>query len=98
MSKGLLSEPKLEKNSEVIFQKGCGKVIKMTLFHHKLHRIKIMLLNTKLFCEYLKPFLLRIRTNFYGTPTRNKKVTHFHSKLAFLKRTPLYDLKHHLSF
>ena len=27
-------------------------------------------------------FLLRIRTNFYGTPTRNKKVTYFDSKLA----------------
>ena len=31
-------------------------------------------------------FLLRIRTNFYGTPTRNKKLTYFDSKLAFLRK------------
>ena len=61
----------------------------MTPFRHKTHHIKTILLHTKIFCEYLKPFLLRIRANFYGTPTRNKKVTHFGSKLAFLNETPL---------
>ena len=61
----------------------------MTPSRHKMHHIKTMLLNTKTFCEQLKPFLLRICVNFYGTPTRNKKVTHFDSKLSFLKKTPL---------
>ena len=27
-----------------------------------------------MFCQLLKPFLLRIRDYFYGDPTRNKKV------------------------
>ena len=35
---------------EVIFKKD-AKVIKMTLFHHKMHHIKAMLLNPKRFCE-----------------------------------------------
>ena len=32
--------------------------------------------------------LLRIRANFYGTPTRHNQVTHFDSELDFLKKTP----------
>ena len=32
-------------------QKGCGKIITMTPFCHKMHHIKVMLLNTKIFCE-----------------------------------------------
>ena len=59
-------------------QKDYGKVIKMTPFCHKMYHIKTTLLNTKIFCEQLKPFLLR-------SPTKNKKVTHFDSKLAFLR-------------
>ena len=59
-------------------QKDYGKVIKMTPFCHKMYNIKTILLNTKIFCEQLKPFLL-------GSPTKNKKVTHFDSKLAFLR-------------
>ena len=58
----------------------------MTAFCHKMHHIKSILLNTKIFCELLKPFLLRICVNFYGTPTKNKKVTHFDSKLGFLRK------------
>ena len=65
-----------------LYSKSCGKVIKMTPFRHKTHHIKIMLINTKILCE--QALLLRIRTNFYGTPTINKKVTHFDAKLAFL--------------
>ena len=33
-----------------------------------------------------QPFLLRIHANFYGTPTRSKKVTYFDSKLFFLRK------------
>ena len=60
-----------------------------------------MLLNTKIFCEQLKPFLLRIRAKFYDIPTRNKKVrgkntllkyrkTRFDSKPAFLRKFLYY--------
>ena len=60
-------------------------------------------LNTKIFCELLKPFLLRIGDSFYGNPTRNKKVrgkntlpqyhkTRFDAKLVFFKKTPLLML------
>ena len=58
----------------------------MNPFRRKMHHIKTTLLNTKMFVEYLKPFLLRIRANFYGTPARNNKVKHFDSKLAFLRK------------
>ena len=34
-------------------------------------------------------FLLRICANFYGNSSRNKKVTRFYSKIAFLKEIPL---------
>ena len=36
-----------------------------------------MLLCTKVFCDQLKSFLLRIRANFNGNPSRNKKATVF---------------------
>ena len=79
--------------SRVIFKETAGK---KTPFRRKMYRIKTMLLNTKTFCEQLKPFLLRIRANVYGIPTRNKQVTHFDSKLAFFlkkkKKTPLLML------
>ena len=55
-----------------IIQQGCGKVTKKTPFCHKMRHIKTT--NTKKFCKLLKHFLLRIRDNFYGNPTRNKKV------------------------
>ena len=45
-----------------------------------------MLLNTEIFCEYLKPFLLRIRVIFYENTTRNKKSSHFDLKIAFLSK------------
>ena len=48
----------------------------MTPFRHKMHHVKTMLLNAKIFCKYLKPFLSRIRANFYGNPSRNKKELH----------------------
>ena len=67
----------------------------MTPFHHKIHHIKTILLNTKIFCEQLKSFLLRIRVKFYKTLTRNKKVTQFDSKLVFLKKTPSLMLTNH---
>ena len=70
-------------------QKGWGNVIKMTPFRHNMHHIKIMLLNAEIFGEQLKTFLLRIRANFYGKPTRNKKVKRFDSKFSF-KRKFLY--------
>ena len=35
-------------------------------FRRKMHHIKTTLLITKISGEYLKPFLLRIRANFYG--------------------------------
>ena len=57
--------------------------MKMTSFRHEMHHIKNILLNTKIFCEQLKPVLLRIRANFYGNPAKNKKVKRFDSKLAF---------------
>ena len=53
-------------------QQGCGKVAKMTPFCHKMRDIKVI--DTKIFCEPLKYFLLRIREIFYGNPIRNKKV------------------------
>ena len=37
-------------------------------------------------------FLLRIRANFYGISSRNKKVTSFYSKIAFFKEIPLLIL------
>ena len=52
-------------------QQSCGKVTKMNLFCHKMRHIKTI--NTKIFCESLNHFMLRIRDSFYGNPTRNKK-------------------------
>ena len=52
-------------------RQGCGKVTKMTRFCHKMRHIKPI--NTEIFCELLKPFLLIIHETFYGNPTRNKK-------------------------
>ena len=37
-------------------------------------------------------FLLRTCANFYGNSSRNKKVTRFYSKIAFLKEIPLLML------
>ena len=56
--------------------------MKMTPFRHKMHHIRAMLLDTKIFCS-LNP--LRICANFYGNPIRNKKFTRFNSKLDFLR-------------
>ena len=42
-----------------------------------------MLLNTEIFYEQLKLFLLRSRANFNGNSSINKKVTCFDLKLAF---------------
>ena len=53
-------------------RQGCGKVTKMIPFCHKIRHTKTI--NTKIFCELSKPFLLRIRGSFYGNPTRKKKV------------------------
>ena len=55
----------------------------MTSFRHKIHHIKIMLRNTKMLCESLKPFLLRIRAYFIELQRENKKVTRLDSKLTF---------------
>ena len=51
-----------------------------------------MLLNTKIFYEQLKTFLLRIRANFYGNSSSNKRVTRFDLKIAFSKEIPLLML------
>ena len=53
---------------------GYGKVIKVTPFRHIMNHIKTMLLNTKIFCDKLKLYILRICDNFYRNPIRNKKV------------------------
>ena len=37
-------------------------------------------------------FLLKIRANFYGNSSRNKKVTRSYSKIAFFKEIPLLML------
>ena len=47
----------------------------MTSFCHKMHHIfKTMLRKTNIFCKYVKPYFLRIRTNFNRRSTGNKKV------------------------
>ena len=40
-------------------------------------------INTKIFRESLKHFLLRIRDNFYGNPTRNKKCKKYRQKILY---------------
>ena len=57
-----------------LFSTRLRKVTKMTHFCHQMRHIKIINLTQKYFVELLKTFLLRIRDNFYGNPTRNKKV------------------------
>ena len=45
-------------------RQGCGKVTKMTRFCHKMRHIKPI--NTEIFCELLKPFLLIIHETFFS--------------------------------
>ena len=58
----------------------------MTPFCRKIHHIKTILLNTKMFCEWLKTFLSRIRANFSENPTINKKGTPLNQNWHFLRK------------
>ena len=51
-------------------------------FHLNIEMLKLLVI---LFIT----FLLRIRPNFYGNSSRNKKFTRFDSKIAFFKEIPL---------
>ena len=48
---------------ERYIKQGCSKIMKTTAFCDTMHHIKTMWLDTKLFSENLKVFLLRNREN-----------------------------------